>query len=552
MNATIQLVDLLGAAALLIWGLRMIKTGVLRAFGAVLRQWIAKGTTNRVSAAFWGFIVTLGLQSSTATAVITASFTARDIVTPRMAQAVLLGANLGTAIVTLFLSMDLHWLGSLLILAGVVLSTSAQANTPRNSGRAILGLGLMLLALHLLGGVTAPLRSSPTLAMVLSALDTAPVLAVLIAAGLAVLASSSLAVVVLVMLLAGAGVVDGPLALCLVAGANLGGAIPPHLAVASDGVAARRLTLSNMIVRMFGSVLVMLFAAPLAAELGQFLPDPAHLTVAAHVGFNLALLLIFLPLLGPVAKLTEQLLPARTDPAGRGPTYLDDSLLQTPDMALAVAAREALRLGDIIGDMLDCTLLSLKTGDEKPIADVARLEDEVDFLHEAIKLYVTRLGRSELDADDSRRANEVISYAINLEHVGDIIESGLAEIAVKKARKKLTFSTEGLAEIADFYGHTRENLRMAQAIFLSRDPAMARRLLDQKVIIRKIEAQSSERHLNRVREGRVETIETSTLHLDLLRDLKRVNAHLASVAHPILEELGVLRESRVRDVIVPV
>lgn len=546
MDSTIQLIDLLGAAALLIWGLRLIKTGVLRAFGAVLRQWIAKGTTNRVSAAFWGFLVTLGLQSSTATAVITASFTARDIVKPRMAQAVLLGANLGTAIVTLVLSMDIHWMGSVLIFVGVIMSTSSQTNTPRNLGRAILGLGLMLLALHLLSGITEPLRSSRVVMTVLSALGNAPVFAVLLSAGLAVLSSSSLAVVMLVMLLAGAGVVAPPLALCLVAGANLGGAIPPHLAVAAEGVAARRLTLSNMIVRMLGAVLVIIFATPLASLLGKVWPDPAQLTVAAHVGFNLALLVIFLPLIGPVSRLTNRLLPERSDAARSGPAYLDDSLLQTPDMALVVAARETLRVGDIVGEMLDRTLISLKTSDEMACAEVSRLEEEVDSLHEAIKLYVTRLGRNELDPDDARRASEVISYAINLEHIGDIIESGLAEIAMKKARKKLTFSPEGLAEIADFYAHTRENLRMAQAIFLSRDPEMARRLLDEKVTIRKIEAHSSARHLSRVREGRVETIETSTIHLDLLRDLKRVNAHLASVALPILEELGVLRESRVR------
>lgn len=546
LDSTIQLINLLGAASLLIWGLRLIKTGVLRAFGAVLRQWIAKGTTNRVSSAFWGFVVTLGLQSSTATAVITASFTARDIVNPRMAQAVLLGANLGTAVVTLFLSMDLHWLGSALIFVGVVMSTSSTTNAPRNMGRAVLGLGLMLLALHLLGDITAPLRTSPTVITILSALDDAPVFAVLLAAGLAVLASSSLAVVVLIMLLASAGVVEPPLALYLVAGANLGGAIPPHLAVSGDGVVARQLTLSNLIVRMLGSVLVMMFAVPLATLLERAFPDPAHLTVAAHLGFNIALLVIFLPLIGPVARIVERILPNRGDATQSGPSYLDDSLLNTPDMALAVAARETLRVGDLVGQMLEHTLTSLHQSDEAACADVGRLEDEVDRLHEAIKLYVTRLGRTELDERDARRANEVISYAINLEHVGDIIESGLAEIALKKARKKLSFSVEGLAEIDDFYAHTRENLQMAQAIFLSRDPELARRLLDQKVIIRKIEAQSAESHLNRVRAGRVETIETSTIHLDLLRDLKRVNAHLASVAHPILEELGALRESRVR------
>jgi phosphate:Na+ symporter len=217
-----------------------------------------------------------------------------------------------------------------------------------------------------------------------------------------------------------------------------------------------------------------------------------------------------------------------------------------PDMALAVAARETLRLGDLVGEMLDRTLDSLTSADEAPCAEVGRLESEVDRLHEAIKLYVARLSRAELDENDARRANEIISYAINLEHVGDIIETGLAEIAIKKARKRLTLSPEGQAEIADFYQHTRENLRMAQAIFLSRDPELARRLVDQKIVSRKLEAKSAEAHLERMKAGRRETIETSTIHLDLLRDLKRVNAHLASVAYPILDHLGLLRESRLR------
>jgi phosphate:Na+ symporter len=250
--------------------------------------------------------------------------------------------------------------------------------------------------------------------------------------------------------------------------------------------------------------------------------------------------------LTPLGRLTDWMLPERPDANRATPSYLDDSLLPLPEMALAVAARETLRLGDLVGEMLDQTLVSLRSADEHPCTEVVRLEEEVDRLHEAIKLYVVRLSRSELEESDARRASEIISYAINLEHVGDIIESGLAEIAVKKARKKLTFSPEGNREIMDFFQHTRENLRMAQAIFLSRDVALARRLVDQKVDSRKLEAVSAERHMQRVREGRLETLETSAIHLDLLRDLKRINAHLASVAYPILEDLGLLQESRLR------
>jgi phosphate:Na+ symporter len=548
LESTIRLIDLLGAAALLIWGLRLIKTGVLRAYGVTLRRWIGRGAGNRFSAAFWGFVATLGLQSSTATAVIIASFTARDIVRPRMAQAMMLGANVGTAVVTLLLSADIHWMASAFILAGVVLFNTSQLSRGQNLGKALLGLGLMLLALRLLGGVTAPMRDSPTVAAVLAALGEAPVFAVIFAAGLAVVGSSSLAVIVLVMTLASAGVVGPELALWLVAGANLGGAIPPWLAVRGEGIAARRLTLANLLVRAGGTLVVLFAARPAAAELAALVPDPAMLVVAAHLAFNIALLLLFLPLLGPVGRLTEQMLPDRPRTDRAAPNYLDDSLLPMPEMALAVAARETLRLGDIVSEMLDRTLASLRDADEAPCAEVASLENEVDRLHEAIKLYVARLSRGELDEDDARRANEIISYAINLEHIGDIIESGLAEIAVKKARKRLSFSVEGLGEIARFFEHTRENLGMAQAIFLSRDAELARRLVDRKTESRKLEAHSAEQHLARVRAERTETLETSTLHLDLLRDLKRVNAHLASVAYPILEDLGMLEENRMKQI----
>ncbi|MTH61568.1 Na/Pi cotransporter family protein [Paracoccus litorisediminis] len=545
MHSTIQLIDLLGAAALLLWGLRLIKTGVLRAYGVVLRQWLARGAGNRVAAAFWGFVATLGLQSSTATAVIIASFTARDILRPRMAQAMMLGANLGTAIVTLILSADLHWMASAAIFLGVLVQNTTGSNRNRNMGRAVLGLGFMLLALQLLGAVTEPLRGSQTTVAILSGLGNAPAFALLIAAGLAILGSSSLAVVVLVMLLAGAGVVGPELALWLVAGANLGGAVPPWLAVRAEGVAAQRLTLANLLVRAIGALAVLVLAGPIARGLGQILTQPDHFVVGAHVAFNLALLIVFLPLLTPISRLAERLTPATSGtPASR--SHLDDSLLSMPEMALAQAARETLRVGDLVSEMLERTVTSLRDSDEAPFTDIARLEEQVDQQHEAIKLYVARLCRGALDEDDARRAGEIVSYAINLEHIGDIVEGGLAEIAVKKARKKLAFSNEGQAEIAAFFQHTQENLRMAQAIFLSRDATLARRLVARKVESRRIEAESAEHHLQRMRIGRAETLETSTIHLDILRDLKRVNAHIASVAYPILEGLGMLEESRLK------
>lgn len=545
MDPTIELVNIFGAAALLLWGLGQIKTGILRAFGASLRQWIAKGTKNRVFAAFWGFMATLALQSSTAVAVITASFAAREFITLAMAQAVMLGANLGTSIVALVLSADVSAFASLLILIGVAMSLGAKSVTAKGVARAVLGLGLMLLALRLMDESTQPLRDSQVVATVLTALGQAPLLAVLVAAGLAVIASSSLAVIVLAMVLAGGGMISGPMAIYLVAGANLGGAVPPWLAVTGEGPQARRLTLANLIVRGLGAAVITIFAAPIAQGLIALTGDPRSLPAIAHIAFNMGLLVVFLPLITPVGRLVTRMIQDGPMTPSEQPSYLDDSLLETPELALAVAKRETLHLGDLVAGMLDEVMNALASPDEGLAERVSLREQQVDSLHEAIKLYVARLSQVELDPADSQQADEIMSYAINLEQVGDIIKSGLTELLAKKARKQLSLSSEGLAEIARFFKETRDNLRMAQAIFLSRDITLASKLVEAKVNIRRLEEASAEKHLDRVRQGRVETIETSSIHLDLLRDLKRINAHLASVAYPILREQGMLRDSRV-------
>ena len=545
MHSTIQLIDLLGAGALLLWGLRLIKTGVMRAFGASLRQWIAKGTGNRFTSVLSGIAATLALQSSTATAVITASFAARGVIDPKMAQAVMLGANVGTSIAAVILSMNVEWFGSAMILIGVMVFSLSNYARGKGIGRALLGLGLMLLALQLVGNVTGPLRESEVVITVLKGLGDAPVFALMLSAILAFISSSSLAVVLFVALLAQAGIVTPPLAVILVAGANLGGAVPPFLAVLAEGAQARRLTLANLIVRALGAIGLTIIAVPVANLLASVLPDTRALTIAAHIGFNVALLVIFLPLLGPIARLAALIIPIPAQPE-KGANYLDEAVLDTPTIALAGAARETLRVSDLVLKMLERSLEALQKSAPGARTTMGLLDDDVDALHQSIKLYLTKLDRTELDEEDAARSAEIMSYAINLEHVGDIIEGGLAEIAAKKTKRQLVFTAEGLAEIVELYEKTIANMQLSQTVFLTRDPQLARRLVAEKVEVRRLEAQSSKAHLQRVRQRVPEAVQTSSLHLDTLRDLKRINAHLASVAYPILESAGELRESRLR------
>ncbi|UJW83902.1 Na/Pi cotransporter family protein [Devosia sp. SL43] len=548
MHSTIQLIDLLGAGALLLWGLRMIKTGVMRAFGASLRLWIARGTGNRFTAVLSGIVATLALQSSTATAVITASFASNGVIKPRMAQAVMLGANVGTSIAAVILSLDVHWFGSAMILVGVMVFSLSKFTRGKGVGRAILGLGLMLLALQLVGNVTEPLRQSEVMIAILSGLRDAPAFALILAAVLAFVASSSLAVVLFVALLASAGIVSAPLAVTLVAGANLGGAIPPLLAVLREGTEARRLTLANLVVRAVGAILLTSLAGPAAGLLQAVLPNGSALTIAAHIGFNLALLVLFLPLLGPIGRLAALAIPEPSSPE-RGTNYLDDSVLDTPTIALAAAARETLRVSDIVLRMLQGSLESLRKPGSAARSAISVLDDDVDALNQAIKLYLTRLDQTELDEDDAVRSAEIMGFAINLEHVGDIVEGGLCEAAAKMGKRKLSFSPDGLAEIVALYEKTISNMQLSQTVFMTGDAQLARQLVAAKVDVRRLEARSAQAHIQRVRERVPASVETSSLHLDLLRDLKRITAHLASVAYPILETKGELDESRLRDAV---
>ncbi|ACI56054.1 sodium-dependent inorganic phosphate (Pi) transporter [Rhizobium leguminosarum bv. trifolii WSM2304] len=544
MDSTIIMINLFGAVALLLFGLAQVKDGVSRAFGARLRTGLATGTRGGFRSFLSGLVATIALQSSTATALMTASFVERDLIRPRMAQIVLLGANVGTAITAWIVATGIEWLSPLLILAGIVLYRG-RSSTRQGGGAALIGIGLMLLSLHLLGLATEPMRASPALAAFIGLLDGALPVALLFSAALAFLSSSSLAVVVLILSLASAGLVSAELVIVLVLGANLGGAIPPVIATLSGPVSARRVTLGNLAVRALGCFI----ALPLAgygAELIQMLPfGPAKLPVDAHLAFNLLLAALAWPFSRPLATLMARLVPDQPEP-DNAPKYLDAQELSTPVIALTSATREVLGVGDLIERMLVRVSEAFEKNDAGKLAEIPALEERVDRLQQAVKIYLSKLGREGLSDENARRSIVVIDYAINLEHMGDIIEKGLREEVAKKISLGLKFSDDGHQELRKLFDLTIDNLRVAQTIFVTRDFNLARQMMEVKVEVRRMEKQSAERHLERLRDGRADSLQTSSLHLDMLRDLKRINAHIVSVAHPIMDESGLLIESRVR------
>ena len=548
MDATLTLIDLAGSIALLLWGVHMVQSGVQRAFGPNLRRILGAALGNRVKAFLAGLGITAILQSSTATGLMITGFAAGGLVDLVPGLAAMLGANVGTTLIVQVLSFDISRVAPLFILIGVMMFRRGGNTRTHDLGRVGIGLGLILLALTQLLAILTPYEDVPSLRLLLGTIATVPIIDVIVGAALTWAAHSSVAIVLLTMSFAAQGVVPPQAAFALVLGANLGTALNPLFEAGSTGdPAAKRLPIGNLLNRLVGCVLGLALLDVIGPWLVTFEPSPYRAVADFHTLFNIVMAVLFFPVLGPLARLLRWMLPARavpTDPSR--PVYLDHAALEVPAVALAAASREALRMADVLETMLRAALDGLDRGDRKRIAEIKRLDDVLDRLNSAIKAYLTSLDHETIDAEDDRRLSEILAFVTNLEHAGDIVERGVAANLAKRLRRNLSFSREGTAEIRQMLQRLALNVRTAAAVFMTDDVRAARGLLGEKEVFRDLETRATEAHFGRIRAGRMESVETSSLHLDMLRDLKRINAHIASAAYPVLEKRGELLSSRLR------
>lgn len=545
MTGTVLFTSLLGSVTLLLWGVRMVRTGVTRTLGGTLRRLLAAFTGNRAYAFLSGLVVTVLVQSSTATALLLGSFCGRGLIALSAALAVMLGANVGTALAAQIFSFDVLWLWSVAVSAGVILFMSTSGERTRGVARSLIGLGLMLLALDMMNLTVEPLKASSSFRTVLSALAGEPIPALIVATVLTTLAHSSLTVVLFVKLIAATGLVSTKAGFALVLGANLGGAVAPFLDLSGSPPAARRVPLGNLLMRGATVLVLMPFLSPLARWSDALGIEAGRTMIDFHLAFNVIAAAAALLLTASFAKLCEKLVPDPQKPLEPSlPRHLDESIVDNASEALACAMRETLAMGDRVSDMLRQALMVFETSDVKLMREVEKSDNVVDKLHEAIKLYLVEVSRNGLSEEESRRFQEILSFTTNLEHIGDIVDKNLMELAGKKIKHGYIFSSEGLTEIKTFHALVMDNLRLALNVFATRDVALARKLIAEKAAMRAAERETSDRHYARLRDGRPESIASSAIHLDIIRDLKRINSHLTSVGYPILEDAGELAESR--------
>jgi len=549
MNFYQVLLHLAGAVILLLWAVRMVRTGVERSYEPVFRRALKDSKRGWLRAAAIGGGVAAVLQSSTAVGVLAAGFAGSGVLAASTGIAMLLGADVGSAAVVQVLTINLTWIAPVLLIAGGALFFKGQSRNQKQMGRVLIGVALIFISLSMISDATVPLRDNPMLPAVVSYLRGDFVTAFLIGAAFTWLVHSSVASVLLIVTLAAQGLIPAELGVSLVLGANLGGALIPVGLTRTGFVEAKRIAIGHFALRGSGAVIMALIVrfVPLPLDL---LGSTPRMIVNLHLLLNVLNLVVALPLCGKVEALVARYVkpPAQPEQRPAPVSALDQNVIGIPGLALASATRELLSMAGIVEIMLAPIMELYETGDREKIRQLRQLEREVDQAHSAIKLYLARISYKDADVEDARRGEELSRFAINLEYVGDLIAKTLVHLAEVRRDKSLSFSKEGWEELCDLHHRVMANMQLALNVLVSKDRESARQLLEEKDQMRTAERLSYGQHLKRLQTGTQHSIETSDIHLETVRALKTINSLLASVAYPILSETGDLLDSRLAQI----
>lgn len=532
----LTLLNLLSAIALLVWGTHIVRSGIMRVYGADLRRVLSRSVSKKPMAFVAGIGVTALVQSSNATTLLVTSFVAQELVGLTSALVIILGADVGTALMARILTFDLSWLSPLFIFFGVVFFLGRKQTRAGQLGRTSIGLGLILLALQLIVAAATPITQAAGVKVLFSSLTGDVMLDALIGAVFAIISYSSLAAVLITATLTATGVISFKVALCLVIGANLGSGLLAMLNNSTSNAAGKRVALGSLLFKFIGSLMVLPFIDLLAEWLQKLSVSDEELVIFFHVFYNLIRCVIMVPFAEPMAGLCKKLIRDEPETDLRlKPKHLDTSALTTPALALANATRETLRMSEVLEQML-AAFSKVVHGELREEREIRKLDDDVDVLYTAIKLYLAQMPKEDLPEEDSRRWAEIIEMALNLEMAGDILERMSGDVADKSLTARRAFSVEGLEELDKLIEQLSANLRLSQSVFLSRDITSAKRLRRSKHRFRITNRRYSHKHVDRLHQQNVQSIETSSLHLGLLGDMKRLNSLFCAVAYTVLEQ----------------
>jgi len=536
-------ISLFGGMLLLLYGIKLLNDGLQNAAGSKIRSLLRSLTSNRLAAVGGGAFITGLIQSSSATSVMLVGFVSAGLMSFRQTLAVILGADIGATLTVQLIAFHITDYAVLLVGIGLSFTLFAKRMLFRNFGQGALGFGFVFLAIKIMIEAMTPLQGNELFRQVIIALTDTPIIGIMLSAGVTALIHSSAATMGIALVLASSSLITLPAAIYIVLGANIGTCATAFFASLRSPAEARRVAWAHLLFKVFGVLLFLPFLAPFAHLIISTTPDLTRQIANANTLFNVIMAVVFLPCIGPFSKLVMKLVPEQAEEKEVGPRYLDEHVLGTPALALGQASREALRVSDIVREMLNDAVKVFQGDDPSSITAIKNKDNLVDLLDRHIRLYITRLSSSPITESQSRRSMAVLEISRNLENIGDIIDRNIMPLALKRISKGITFSQEGLDEIILFHKKVIENFDTAISAFASNDRVLADQVLRNKEDLGMMERELVQAHLDRLRKGLRESIETSHIHLDVIGNLARINSLITHIIYPIIDE----KRSRVRD-----
>jgi len=532
----VMLIALFGGMALLLYGMQLVGEGLQKAAGGRMRQILSNITNSRLKGMLAGAFITAVVQSSSATTVMLVGFASSGLMNLTQSVSVILGADIGTTFTVQLIAFKIFDYALLLVGAGFLLIFTCRRKVLKFIGQAILGFGFIFFAMKLMSDAMAPLRDSEVVRILLVSLGDQPFLGLIIAATFSALVHSSAATIGLAITLSLQGLMPLAAAVPVIFGANIGTCVTAFASAIGSHTEAKRVAMAHVFFKVVGVVLFFPFITPFARLAEMTAGDVPRQIANAHTLFNVGITILFLPFASTLAKVIYALVPESKEGEGLFKSkYLEERMLDTPALALGQAHREALRMADIVSDMLTKTIDTFTREDQELIDHIEEKDNQVDTLDRDIKHYLTKLSQQSLTAEQSRREIGILSFVNNLENIGDIVDKNLMELAKKKLNKGARFSDAGAHEITLLHKNVVQNLELAIAAFAANDQALAQRVLERKLELSQTERRFRQAHIDRLHAGYRESIDTSEIHLDVLTNLKRINSHITAVAYPILE-----------------
>ena len=540
------LLNLAGATILLLFAVRMVRTGVERAYGASFRRVMTRSRA-RMRAALAGVFLAVIMQSSVAVAMLVAGFVGASVLSFELGLPAMLGADLGSALVIQFLSLDIHWLAPLLLVVGGLMFLKSEAPLLRQLGRAVIGVALILIALDLIRATVAPIRDSAFLPDIAFILERDFLTAFLLGAGLTFLMHSSVAAVLMFVALVASGALPLMVGISLMLGANLGSSLLPLWMTRTMAPKTRQVPLMNTLIR--GSAAVVMVVVVNRSPLIELLPEAGagQKVILAHIAFN-ALLLLAVPFSITFGKWAAHLLPEKPEETRNMPAHyrsvLDKKALNTPAIALACIQREIHRMLLIAEEMMLPVMGLLEEYDKDRMKKIIETDQRLNDALDGIRHYAGDLSPHITSADHRRQLRHLLEFAIAIEAAGDIVSKTLPPLASSRAKDGIHFSAEGLAELRGMHDRIIANIALAGNVLISHDVGIARRLVEEKSEFSHRQRKSRKSHLKRLAAGRTESLETSDLHLETSLAFKEFNSQIATIAYPILSREGQLLDTR--------